>query len=189
MTGACHVSPVYRRKRMALAESVLDNLMEVVFQTDSSGCWMFLNQAWREMTGFDLADTLGKRSFDYVHPDDRQQCQALFQSLIAGDADECRKEVRYLQHDGSIRWVEAFARPALDEDGQLTGVAGTLADVTKRKAADDKLQLAANVFMHAGEGIMITSSAGLIVDVNSAFETITGYPRDEILGRSPKLLS
>ena len=187
--GASHTTPAHRDKRMALAESVLDSLIEVVFQIDESGNWVFLNQAWHEMTGIAPADALGRHFIDYVHPDDRAACLDLFHPLIAGTAGECRHDLRYLHRDGGFRWIEAFARPALDEDGRLAGVAGTLTDVSKRKAADDKLRLAANVFMNAGEGIMITSSAGLIVDVNSAFEAITGYTRQEVLGRNPKLLS
>ena len=183
------VSPVHGRKRMALAESVLDNLVEVVFQIDCGGNWVFLNQAWLQLTGHIPADSLGKRFIDDVHPDDRAECCALFQSLISRRAGECRHEVRYRHRDDSYRWVEAFARCALDEDGRLAGVAGTLTDVSARKAADDQLRLAASVFTNAGEGIMITSSAGLILDVNAAFETITGYTRAEVLGRSPKLLS
>ena len=51
-----------------------------------------------------------------------------------------------------------------------------------------ELKLAANVFTHAREGIMITSADGLIVDVNEAFSAITGYRRDEALGQSPRFL-
>ena len=58
-----------------------------------------------------------------------------------------------------------------------------------RIAADDKLRLAASVFTHAREGIIITDHRSLIVDVNDAFTRITGYRRDEVLGRNPKLLN
>jgi diguanylate cyclase (GGDEF)-like protein/PAS domain S-box-containing protein len=45
------------------------------------------------------------------------------------------------------------------------------------------------VFSHAREGILITGTDGAIIDVNDAFTRITGYPRDEVLGRNPRLLS
>lgn len=173
---------------MALAESVLDSLKEVVFQTDTLGTWVFLNPAWEGLTGFAPAGSLGKCFIDYVHPDDRKQCLALFRALIAGTGSECHHEMRCLHRDGSIRWVEAFTRTALGKDGRVTGIAGTLTDVSRRRAADEKLRLAANVFTNAGEGIMITSGEGLILDVNAAFERITGYTRDEVQGRNPKLL-
>jgi diguanylate cyclase (GGDEF)-like protein/PAS domain S-box-containing protein len=44
------------------------------------------------------------------------------------------------------------------------------------------------VFIHAREGIMITDAGGLIIDVNQTFSSITGYSRDEVLGKSPRIL-
>ncbi|MFZ6749391.1 EAL domain-containing protein [Undibacterium sp. Ren11W] len=59
----------------------------------------------------------------------------------------------------------------------------------ERKQAEEKLQLAASVFTHAREGIMITSVDGSIIDVNDAFSEITGYSRAEVQGENPRLLS
>ncbi len=51
-----------------------------------------------------------------------------------------------------------------------------------------QLQLAAKVFSHAREGIVITDAAGLILDVNETFTSITGYSREEVLGHPPGML-
>jgi diguanylate cyclase (GGDEF)-like protein/PAS domain S-box-containing protein len=59
---------------------------------------------------------------------------------------------------------------------------------TEQRSVQQRLQLAAGVFTHAREGIMITDEQGLIVEVNEAFCRVTGYPREELLGRSPRLL-
>ncbi|OAI17160.1 diguanylate cyclase [Methylomonas lenta] len=61
--------------------------------------------------------------------------------------------------------------------------------MTDRKHAEEKLQLAASVFTHAREGIMITAADGTIIDVNNTFTSITGYSLDEALGRNPRILS
>ncbi|MBY0455273.1 MAG: EAL domain-containing protein [Burkholderiaceae bacterium] len=61
-------------------------------------------------------------------------------------------------------------------------------DVTQRKADQKRLQLAASVFTHAREGIIITDVQGNIVDVNETFTRITGYSSQEVLGRNPRFL-
>ena len=53
----------------------------------------------------------------------------------------------------------------------------------------DNLQLAAGVFQHAQEGIIIADAAGNIIDVNQTFVALTGYTRDDALGRNPRFLS
>lgn len=55
--------------------------------------------------------------------------------------------------------------------------------------AEEKLQLSASVFTHAHEGIMISDTDGIIMDVNNAFTTITGYTREEVIGKNPRLLN
>jgi diguanylate cyclase (GGDEF)-like protein/PAS domain S-box-containing protein len=61
-------------------------------------------------------------------------------------------------------------------------------EVAVRQQAEAQLQLAASVFTHAREGIMITDRDGAIIDVNATFSQITGYERAEVLGRNPRLL-
>ncbi|MFN3829089.1 MAG: EAL domain-containing protein [Tepidimonas ignava] len=52
-----------------------------------------------------------------------------------------------------------------------------------------QLQLTASVFHHAQEAVVITDPHGTIVDANEAFTAITGYDRQEVLGRNTRLLS
>lgn len=59
----------------------------------------------------------------------------------------------------------------------------------ERKQSQGKLQLAASVFTHAREGIMITAADGMMIEVNDAFTRITGYTRNEVLGKNPHFLS
>ena len=58
-----------------------------------------------------------------------------------------------------------------------------------RAQASEQLRLAASVFTHSREGITITDRHGLIIDVNDAFTRITGYTRDEVIGRNPNVLN
>lgn len=58
-----------------------------------------------------------------------------------------------------------------------------------RQQAEKNLRLAATVFTHAREAIMITKADGTIVEVNAAFSRITGYARDEAVGSNPRILN
>ncbi|MDQ5880882.1 MAG: hypothetical protein QG616_712 [Pseudomonadota bacterium] len=62
-------------------------------------------------------------------------------------------------------------------------------DAGARIASEAQLRLAARVISRSGEGIMIADAGGLIIEVNTAFEKITGYTREEALGRNPNFLA
>jgi len=51
--------------------SVVENVREVIFQTDTEGLWTFLNPAWTEITGFTIAESINTNFLNYIHPDDR----------------------------------------------------------------------------------------------------------------------
>ena len=62
-------------------------------------------------------------------------------------------------------------------------------NLIQRRQAEAQLRLAAHVFEHSGEGILITDADNHIVDVNPAFTRLTGYTAEELQGRNPKVLA
>ena len=63
-----------------------------------------------------------------------------------------------------------------------------LHDITEKKSTEKALKIAANVFNFAKEGILITDSNNVIIDINKEFTKITGYEKKDVLGKTPKLL-
>jgi PAS domain S-box-containing protein len=127
------------REREQQYRSVVDNVKEVIFQTDANGFWTFLNPAWSKITGFAIAQTLGTHFLDYVHPNDRQYNLQQFQSLIEGKTEYCRHEVRYLTVSNTYRWIEVFAQITFDAEGTIIGTCGTLYDITERHLGEAAL--------------------------------------------------
>jgi diguanylate cyclase (GGDEF)-like protein/PAS domain S-box-containing protein len=77
-----------------------------------------------------------------------------------------------------------------EQDIILIEYAARLASIViERCQVREKLQLAANVFTYAREGIIIADPDGLIVEVNQAFTQITGYTHEEVIGKNPRILS
>jgi len=83
--------------------------------------------------------------------------------------------------------LERKSRPAR-HGTQIIGRVFSFTDITERKAAESRLKLAASVFTHAHEGIIITDTNSCIVEVNNTFSRITGYAREEVLGQNVRLL-
>ncbi|HRP97414.1 MAG TPA: EAL domain-containing protein [Rhodocyclaceae bacterium] len=125
---------------------VVDNIREVIFRIDAKGILTFLNPAWETLTAWTVESALGTRSLDYVHPDDRERSRTLIRPLMKGRQDCFREVVRYLRADGGWRWVEVFAAPAVDAQGQRCGAYGTLMDVTEQRRMLDALRAERDLF-------------------------------------------
>jgi diguanylate cyclase (GGDEF)-like protein/PAS domain S-box-containing protein len=62
-------------------------------------------------------------------------------------------------------------------------------NILQRKRAEAQLRLAAHVFEHSGEAILITDKNNRIVETNPAFARMTGYTLEEVRGQDPRILS
>ncbi len=125
--------------------------------------------------------------YAFVHPDDR---------VRMAEADRRSREVgapydfthRIVRPDGAVRIVHEDGALFRDAAGTAVRMAGTVQDITERVAAGAELARLATVVEQASDAILITEPDGTIVYVNAAFERLSGYPADEILGQNPRIL-
>ena len=104
-------------------------------------------------------------------------------SNVSGETLDLIRELTL--NDG--RYIKFRSRP-IQRNGQETGRILFFTDITRHKTADRQLKLIVNAFSHAHEGIVITDFTGKIIDVNAAFSQITGYAREEAIGKNPRIL-
>lgn len=166
--------------------TVVDNLKEVVFQTNEAGIFSLLNPAWTEITGFSTEESLGKHFVDYVHPEDIAYNREQLQLLLQGNQEYCGHQSRFLTKKGEFCWIEIFSQPLPDAGGKILGIAGTLNDITERKHAEDALRESEDrfrsFFEQAAVGLAQMGLNGEWFLVNQKLCSILGYSREELLG-------
>jgi len=124
-----------------------------------------------------------------VHPADEPRVKSELQAYLKQDSGNFASEIRMASKDGSWKWLLCRGRVTSRGDaGEALLVAGTFADITERKRGEERLRLTAKVFENTMEGIAIVDLGGNILEVNEAFTRITGYPRDELIGKNPRIL-
>ncbi|MBP6851740.1 MAG: diguanylate cyclase, partial [Rhodoferax sp.] len=147
---------------------------------------------YRSLLGYsaDLPDADLPRWEERLHPVDRDAAIAALHAHYAGETPTFVSEHRMGCRDGSYIWVhERGMVVSRDADGRPLRTVGTTTDISGRKHAEHHLRLAASVFTHTMEGIVITDAGGTIVEVNDAFCRITGFDRSEAVGQTPRILS
>lgn len=125
-----------------------------------------------------------------VYPDDVPMMRDHFERQVLVERRPFNQTYRIRRpNDGEVRWVQGNGELVIDEAGALEAMIGTVQDVSDRKMAEERLALAGMVFDSAAEGIIVTDRDNQIILVNPAFEAITGYSVNEVLGRNPRLLN
>lgn len=133
-------------------------------------------------------DTTYDNFLNAIHPDDREQVVSAINNSIEFGA-EYNIDHRVIWPDGRICWLNEKGNVIRDHNGEAVLMLGVVIDITERKLTAEKLLLSSRVFSDTHEGITITDSNKLIVDVNPAFCEITGYSREEVIGKNPRILS
>ena len=178
-----------QRRRLA---NVIEGTNVGIWEWNIQTGRILVNERWAEMVGYRLAElepTTIETWEGFAHPADMEKANRLLKACFRGDADYYDAEVRMRHRDGHWIWVLDRGRVLeWTDDGEPLRMWGTHQDITARKRMEQDLQLAASVFVHAREGIMITDLQGHIVDVNAAFSEMTGWSREEVLGKTPAFL-
>jgi diguanylate cyclase (GGDEF)-like protein/PAS domain S-box-containing protein len=127
-----------------------------------------------------------ERFMSFIHVDDRERLNDTWKAALNG----ARYDIEHrIQVGNEIRWVNERAELSFDSEHKVTLAEGSVQDITERKRAEEALHLTNRVLYHAREGIMIVDADVHFVDVNPMFTEITGYSKDDVLGRSPRMLS
>ncbi len=107
---------------------LVNGMHEILFELDADGRLVFLNPAWRELTGFATDDSLGKPFSDFLVDEDAIRD---FDPRILPRLHEKNREISLRSADGKRLWMSLDADAQADSAGNFTGLIGTLGDVTK----------------------------------------------------------
>jgi diguanylate cyclase (GGDEF)-like protein/PAS domain S-box-containing protein len=165
--------------------SLFDNSPVAYLALDRHGNLLDVNPQLCALLDYGSDELIGRKLFEFISPDTGQDFQLKLQMLNHYGLLEC--ELSLLTRLGHTLTVILDGRLQVDK-ARSASIHCILTNITERKRAEDKLQLAARVFSDAHEGITITDAAGNIIDANPTFCAITGYAREEVIGRNHSIL-
>lgn len=153
MTVASLGGLVASRRRLLESQRALresEERLDMVLKGTDVGTWdwnvqtgeAIFNDRWASMIGYTLED-LGSANVDVwmsrVHPDDIRTCEARLFAHFRGDTTQYRSEYRLQHRDGHWVWIEDRGKVvSWTGDRQPLRMAGTHADITQRRLAEDR---------------------------------------------------
>jgi diguanylate cyclase (GGDEF)-like protein/PAS domain S-box-containing protein len=179
-------------RQTAKHRRILESAGEGIFSLDAEGRPLFVNPAAAATLGYRPEELIGAPGYALWHgcnPDGKPYAEAdsPIQQTLAHGTSHATDEDYFQRKDGGFIPVAFTSSPIIDHR-KVVGAVVTFSDITERKRTEIDLRLSASVFANSYEGIFVTDKENLIVDVNPSFCRITGFARDEVLGRNPSLL-
>ncbi|WP_404419893.1 diguanylate cyclase domain-containing protein [Marinospirillum sp.] len=124
------------QRRQTYLNAVLDSTPSGVFVTDLEGQSIYVNSAYKRITGLDAPQLLGMKWLDGVHPEDQSALLKRRNEATAANRPY-EVEYRYMTSDDRYIWLETHASPVTDEEDRVQGYIGTVRDITERKQQEE----------------------------------------------------
>ena len=170
-------------RHRALVETSFDWIWEV----DRNNHFTYGKANIKDFIGYSVFDILGKKPYDIVHPEEREELIEKMKGITKGQLPFENIINRYIHRDGSIVYLEVSGKPYYDPNGTLAGYRGFAKNITDNITSQEKLAQSQkryrDVFDNSTEGIGVLQN-GHIRFLNASLGRILGYSKKQIIQRA-----
>ena len=175
-----------RRQGEERFRALIEHGADAVALIAPDGTLLFASQSTERLLGLAPAELVGRPSSERMHPDDIPRVQAALADSVASPGTPLTLGLRWRHKDGGWRYIDAVAVNRLAEPA-VGAIVVNFRDDTERRQAETALRESEERYRTLVEGvrdvIFALSPEGTITSLNPAFETITGWRREEWVGR------
>lgn len=188
------------QNQKSFVESLIQNSATPMFVIDSQHQVIFWNRACEKITGIKAEEVIGTNHHWKAFYDTERPC--LVDIAINGNIEEvshlyrvCEKsslipnglyaEARYSGVGNQDRYMAMNAAPIHNRKGEIVAAIEILQDIAENKLTEDQLRLADKVFENTLEGVIVMDDNAITLWVNPAFNDITGFSSQDIIGYKP----
>jgi PAS domain S-box-containing protein len=169
---------------------IIENLSDIISVFDENYDLIFINKAQNSISGFSKEEVLGKSPFDYLHPEDINKAANMFQK--ASVKGYSSGEFRMRNKSGKFVWLEVNIKRATDKKGRKRIIVSSR-DIERRKQIQEELKNSEKRYLHLFDNspfaIILIDLNGKIIEINSTTTSLTGYQKEELVGKNFQDLS
>jgi PAS domain S-box-containing protein len=146
-------------------------------------CFKKLNLMWEAESGFTIEEFCSRPLTEFIHPDDVDRTMKAFDDLH-NELEYKSFISRFLCKDNSYKWFEWRVKTSNDKS-EFYAIAR---DITEHYQEEETLRESKEkyevAFNTSPDANAISKMDGTYVDVNQGFTELTGYSKDDVIGRS-----
>lgn len=172
----------------AQLRGVIDSIPDLIYFKTPEGIYLGCNQAFERYAGLPESSIVGNTALSIFDSATALKVRARDTEMLAdGKAMVCEEWVTY--PDGGNICLEVLRTPYFNSAGSVIGLIGIGRNITERKHSEEERRLAALVYQHTAEGMLVTDADYHIIAINPACARITGFELQEVLGKSPNIFN
>lgn len=172
----------------AQLRGVIDSIPDLIYFKTPEGIYLGCNQAFERYAGLPESSIVGNTALSIFDSATALKMRARDTEMLAdGKAMVSEEWVTY--PDGGNICLEVLRTPYFNSAGSVIGLIGIGRNITERKRLEEERRLAALVYQHTAEGMLVTDADYHIIAINPACARITGYELQEVLGKSPNIFN
>lgn len=171
--------------------SLIEHSADMIVILDREGTIQYASPSLLHIAGYDPLELLGRKAFDFVHPDHVALALETFAQGKETPGFTISLEIELLRKDGTWRWVELTGRNLLD-DPAVHGAVLNFHEIHERKLAEQALsdseQRFRSLIENAHDAITLIDETGVILYESPSVERITGYKPGTLIGTNMEVL-
>ena len=180
-----HFAEAQMKETVQKLQTIYQNAVEGITYVDPEENIVYANKAFAGIIGYEQEQLAGMNLRRFVDEESWAKIRTETEKHLKGKAN--RYELIFRRTDGTTRNVQISGSPLFDSDGGFAGTVGIVLDVTASKNAEETAKESEekwhSLFEMAPDGMATTDMKGVITSVNSAFLRLTGYKREDIVGK------
>lgn len=166
---------------------IVETANEGIWEIDASRITIFVNENMARILGYAPEEMIGRPIESFMAEDELSDHEYRMEKRFKGKSEIYER--RYVHKNGGVVHVHVSAKPIMDDVGNVIGSFGMASDITERKKAEEAVraseELLRLIFMNSPDSSTIARLAdGVLVDVNDGFVRLSGYSREEVIGKS-----
>lgn len=167
--------------------NIIANMNLGLIEVDQNDRITLVNHSFCEISGYTVSELIGKKASNlFLNEENIQLIETKNKLRVQGVTDSY--EVQIKNKKGEKRYWLISGAPNYDVNGKIMGSIGVHLDITEQKEQEEKLYLLSLIAEKNLNSVVISDKEGRIEWVNSSFEKMSGYTKEELIGMKPGYL-
>lgn len=165
------------------SREMIELMPVAVWETDEEGSCVYVNKAWRDLTGLTAQQAMGHGWQQALHEQDRARLVRTWNE-VKHTGESLEDDYRFCTPDGKVRWVLGKTVAIRGVDDQVVGYRGVNIDITERKKTETALRQQEIIVASSSDMLALLDAEYTYLDVNPAFLKPLGAAYDDVVGRT-----